>query len=87
MPELTIPISSASHKALLTLVESSGHTTQAVLDQAIENYRRQIFLEQANEAFIRLRQNEELWEDELTERTDWEMTIADGASGGEDSSR
>ena len=84
MSELTIPISFASHKALLTLVESSGHTTQAVLDQAIENYRRQIFLEQANEAFIRLRQNEELWEDELTERTDWEMTIADGVSGGED---
>ena len=84
MPELTIPISFASHKALLTLVESSGHTTQAVLDQAIENYRRQIFLEQANEAFIRLRQNEELWEDELTERMDWEMTIADGVSGGED---
>ena len=84
MPELTIPISFASHNALLTLVESSGHTTQAVLDQAIENYRRQIFLEQANEAFIRLRQNEELWEDELTERMDWEMTIADGVSGGED---
>ena len=84
MPELTIPISFASHKALLTLVEISGHTTQAVLDQAIENYRRQIFLDQANEAFIRLRQNEELWEDELTERMDWEMTIADGVSGGED---
>jgi hypothetical protein len=83
MPELTIPISLASHKTLLTLVESSGHTTQAILDRAIENYRRQIFLEQANEAFVRLRQNEALWEDELAERQDWEMTIADGVSGGE----
>jgi hypothetical protein len=36
MSELTIPISLASHKTLLTLVESSGHTTQAVLDRAIE---------------------------------------------------
>ncbi len=83
MSELTIPISLASHKTLLTF-ESSGHTTQAVLDRAIENYRRQIFLEQANEAFARLRQNEELWEDERAERADWEMTIADGVSGGED---
>lgn len=84
MSELTIPISFASHKTLLTLVESSGHTPQAVLDRAIENYRRQVFLEQANEAFVRLRQNQELWEDERAERADWEVTIADGVSGVED---
>jgi len=55
--------------------------SELTIDRAIENYRRQIFLEQANEAFVRLRQDEELWEDELSEHADWEMTIADGMNG------
>ncbi|HIK41457.1 hypothetical protein [Thermoleptolyngbya sp. M55_K2018_002] len=80
MPELTITLSNAAHQTLLELAETSGETMQAVLDKAIENYRRHVFLIQANRAFAALRQNQESWEDELTERAVWDQTIGDGLS-------
>jgi hypothetical protein len=78
MAELNVSISETSHKALLSLSEDSGETIQAVLDKAIETYRRQIFLEKANQAFATLRQNETLWREELAERQAWDQTVADG---------
>jgi hypothetical protein len=81
MPELNVSISETAHKTLLTLVESSGDTIQAILDKAIENYRRSLFLVRANEAFVRLRENEVLWQDEVAERQAWEQTLADGVEG------
>lgn len=77
MPELKVSISETAHKTLLTLVESSGDTIQAILDKAIENYRRSLFLVGANEAFVSLRQNEALWQDEVADRQVWEQTLAD----------
>jgi len=78
MPELKVSISETAHKTLLTLVEFSGETIQEILDRAIENYRRYLFLVQANEAFVALRQNEALSEEEVVERQAWEQTLADG---------
>lgn len=80
MPELTVTLSNAAHQTLVKLAETSGEPMQAVLDKAIENYRRHIFLMQANQAFAALRQNEELWCEELAERELWDQTIADGVS-------
>jgi hypothetical protein len=80
MPELTVTLSNAAHQTLIKLAETSGETMQAVLDKAIENYRRHIFLMQANQSFAALRQNEELWYEELAERELWDQTIADGVS-------
>ncbi|MFM8926460.1 MAG: toxin-antitoxin system protein [Microcystis panniformis] len=81
MPELKISISEAAHKTLLALVDSSGDTLPTVLDKAIENYRRYVFLVQANEAFAALRKNETLWQEEISERQTWEQTLADGVEG------
>ncbi|WP_413171889.1 hypothetical protein [Anabaena azotica] len=81
MPELKVSISETTHKTLLTMVEDSGETIQSILDRAIENYRRSLFLTRANEAFTLLRQNETLWEEEISERQLWEQTIADGVEG------
>jgi hypothetical protein len=78
MPELKVSISETTHQTLLTMVEDSGETIQSVLDQAIENYRRSLFLTRANQAFTALRQNETLWQEEISERQLWEQTIADG---------
>jgi hypothetical protein len=33
---------------------------------------------QANQAFVTLRKNELLWQDELNERQEWDQTLADG---------
>jgi L-lactate utilization protein LutC len=80
MPELTVTLSNIAHKTLVELAETSGETMQTVLDKAIESYRRQFFLEQANQAFAALRQNEELWQEELAERKLWDQATADGVA-------
>jgi hypothetical protein len=78
MPESTVTLSNTAHATLIKLAEISGETMQTVLDKAIENYRRYVFLVQANQAFATLRQNEELWQEELAERGLWDQTMADG---------
>ncbi|NER19836.1 MAG: toxin-antitoxin system protein [Symploca sp. SIO1B1] len=77
MPDLTLNLSETTHKTLINLAEASGETMQTVLDKAIENYRRYIFLVQANQAFAVLRQNEALWQEELAERDLWDQTLSD----------
>lgn len=51
---------------------------QAVLEEALEIYRRKCFLEAANRAYAALRNDAEAWREELEERRLWEGTLADG---------
>ena len=51
---------------------------QAVLDNAIERYRRERFLHAANADFAALKKNPKAWKEELRERGLWEQTLADG---------
>ena len=51
---------------------------QAVLDRAIERYRRERFLRAANAEYQALRGDPKAWEGEVRERALWEHTIADG---------
>jgi hypothetical protein len=78
MPDLTISLSKTAHETLIKLAETSGETVQTVLDKAIENYRRYVFLIQANQAFAALRENDALWQEEQAERDLWDQTMADG---------
>jgi len=55
---------------------------QAILDKAIETYRRQHFLETANAAFAALRENAEAWQAEQEDRAAWDVTSADGLEEG-----
>jgi hypothetical protein len=62
------------------LAQTSGDDLATIMDRAVENYRRYVFLIQADRAFATLRQNEELWQDEIAERRAWDVTIADGVT-------
>ena len=50
----------------------------AVLDAAIERYRREKFLAAANAGYAALKRNPKLWKEELDERASWDSTLADG---------
>lgn len=78
MSEIAITINENTHEVLLRLSKQSGDNLQTSLDKAVEQYRRQLFLLQANQAFAALRKDEVLWQDELNERQEWEQTLADG---------
>ena len=74
----TVTIANTFYKILAELSANSGKSIQAVLEQAIEQYRRQQFLEAANQAYIALRNNPEAWQEELEKRSLWDITLEDG---------
>ena len=51
---------------------------QSVLDLAIEELRRKLFLEEANRAYSALLHDAKLWRREEEERSAWERTSLDG---------
>ena len=51
---------------------------QAVLDRAIERYRRESFLRKANSEFQALKADPKAWKQEVQERQLWDQTSADG---------
>ena len=78
MASTTVRISQESVKLLRDLASQENKSMQAILDQALEHYRRKSFLEKANQAYERLKQDPDLWQKELDERSQWEGTLMDG---------
>ena len=78
MPSTSIRIDKTDLNVLRELARRQHQSIQSVLAAAIENYRRQKLLEDANAAFAVLRENPEAWAEEKMERELWDRTIADG---------
>ena len=73
-----IRITPRSKAALRTLARQEGKPMQTVLDEAIEHYRRNKFLDEANAAYAALRSDPKAWNAEQAERALWDKTLADG---------
>lgn len=78
MPARTVRIRKETQDILRELASNEGKPMQAILDLAIEEYRRQRFLQEANAAYAALRNNPKTWKAELVERKEWDATMADG---------
>jgi len=76
MSSTTVRISSSAKTTLKVLSERTNRRMQEIVDEAIEQYRRRLFLEEANEAFARLRADEQRWTEELEERAAWDQADA-----------
>ena len=74
----TIRVSNHTRDLLHQLAQRSGVSMQSVLEQALEQYRRQQVLEATNTAYAALNANAEAWADLERERSDWDQTLADG---------
>jgi len=77
-PTPNVRIRAHTHALLRQLAREAGESMQAILDQAVERYRREKFLRAANADFAALRSNPKAWKEELRERQVWEQTLADG---------
>ena len=77
-PSANVRISHHTHKALKEIARLNGEPMQAVLDKAVETYRRQRFLEEAAAAYAAMRNDPASWKDELEERALWDKTNNDG---------
>jgi predicted transcriptional regulator len=78
MQTATIRISESSRSALREISQRDNKPMQAVLEQAIEAYRRQTFLVDLSSDFAALRENEPEWQAEKVERAAWDIALADG---------
>jgi predicted transcriptional regulator len=78
MATTTIRVSLRARDLLQELAQTSGSSMQAVLEQALEQYRRQQLLEATNAAYAALRAAPEAWANLEQERLAWEQTRADG---------
>jgi hypothetical protein len=63
---------------LRQLADEADESMQAILDKAIESYRREEFLRAANREYAALRRNRKGWKEERDERGLWNQTLADG---------
>ena len=72
-----VRVSAQTHEELRQLAAERGESMQSVLAKAVEAYRRQQFLDEANDAYARLRQDPAGWEEEQSERCLWDAVLAD----------
>ena len=63
-----VRISESTHATLRSLAAEGGETMQAVLDKAVEDYRRRRFWDQVEAAAGDLRKDSAAWQEELAER-------------------
>jgi predicted DNA-binding protein len=78
MSTANIRVSAQGRETLRELARKEGRPMAAVLEKAIERYRRQKFLEEANASYARLKANPGKWKEETAERKLWDRTNADG---------
>ena len=68
MAGMQVRISEATHQTLRNLSAEVGESMQNLMEQAVEQYRRRLFLEGLNEDFQTLREDPQAWQEELEER-------------------
>lgn len=74
----TAKISSGSARILNRLQRKYHKPKTALIESALKKYEAQIFLEEINEGYARLKANKKEWKEELKERQELEGTIGDG---------
>ncbi len=84
MSSTTVRISPVVRLLLRDIADEEGTSMQAILEKAVEQYRRRRLLEQTNAAFQSLRADPAGWAEELEERRAWEPTLGDGQGGGDE---
>ena len=80
IPAATIHVRPATRQTLEQLATDTRSSVQNVLDAAVEVYRRQVFLEQTNQALADLRKEDRTWKEYQQEIEQWETTGNDGLS-------
>ena len=78
MGQAMVRISEQSRETLREIAHSEHAKIQAVLEKAIEEYRRKRYIEDLNASYEALRQDPEAWKAEQEERALWDQTLGDG---------
>ena len=83
MQGTTVRINSKSRSILKELVGKQNDTQTQLIQKALENYQRAIFLMDYRRGYELLKSDKEAWAEEMAEREAWDSTISDGLEKGE----
>jgi len=78
MSSLTVRVSPQTHAKLKELAQQAGVPMPAVIERAVDEYQRRVFLEECSASFAALRADPKAWAEELAERALWDTTLRDG---------
>ena len=78
MASSTVRIGPAAHQTLKRISQRTGESMQAVLDRAIEQERRKIFLDQLDAGYAAMRRDPQALGEFRDELAEWDVTLTDG---------
>ena len=78
MQSTTIRVRPETHQTLAKLAKQSHLSMQTVLREALEAYRREVFLQRTNQAYGKLRSDPAAWAEYQEELKAWDRTAEDG---------
>ena len=78
MSNTTVRISWEARNLLREISQAEGRSMQAVVERALETYRRQRYLEEMNEDWSRVREDIANWYTVEADRNRLDDTLADG---------
>ena len=77
----TIRVSTKTRDLLHDLARDAGVPMHEIVEQALEQYRRQQLLAATNTAYAALRNDPQATQEWQAEQNAWDVTIADGLEG------
>lgn len=77
MSSLTVRVNAQTYAKLKELAHQAGVSIPAIVDRAVDEYQRRVFLEGCNADFAALRADPKAWAEELAERALWDSTLMD----------
>ena len=78
METVTVRINKKTHQMLREIAGREDQPMQAVIEAALEAYRRRQLLEDANAAYARQKADPKAWGRVQKERIAWDATLSDG---------
>lgn len=78
MPSVNVRVSEQAYQKITEVADKTGRSKQEIINHAVEEYRRKLFLLEANQAYAALKNNSAAWQDERRERELWDSTLEDG---------
>ena len=81
MPSEAVRVKPQTRDLLDRMSAETGLSLSALVAEAVEHYRRQLFLKMANESYASLRRDENAWREHKAEQREWDATLSDGLDG------
>jgi hypothetical protein len=75
----TIRVAITDRNAAQELAKQTGQSQLEVVHEALEIYRRSLLLASMNQGFAELRRDPAAWEEEMSEREGWDVTMGDAS--------